>query len=239
MPEETNRSSDVSVGTPTKTSGFDLSPATAILIAGVLIAGAILFVNFGPAEPLAVPSEPVVEASVAPPSEDDHVIGSISAPIVLIEYSDFQCPFCAMIHPTLSRIVEESNGEVAWIYRHLPLESIHPEALPSALAAECIGEQLGNAGFWAFADDMFANQDGMNGAHYEALAQTLGADVAEFRSCIESQKYVSKIDAQAEDAQLSGGNGTPFTVIVAGDRQVPISGALPYAQIMAVINSVR
>ncbi len=218
---------------------FDLSPATAILIAGVLIAGAILFVNFGPAQPIAAPSEQVVEANVAPPGADDYVIGSVSAPIVLIEYSDFQCPFCSMIHPTLKRIVEESNGEVAWVYRHLPLESIHPEALPSALAAECIGEQLGSTGFWAFADDMFANQDGMSDARYEALAQTLGADVAQYRSCVESQKYLGKIDAQAQDAQLSGGNGTPFTVIVAGDKQVPISGALPYAQIKAVINSVQ
>jgi len=183
--------------------------------------------------------EPTVQANVPPPQAEDYIVGLPTAPIVLIEYSDFQCPFCSMIHPTLSRIVEESNGEIAWIYRHLPLESIHPQAYPSALAAECIGEQLGSTGFWAFADDMFADQQGMNSARYAALAGTLGANMAEFSACVESEKYATKIDAQAREAQASGGTGTPFTVVMAGDTQMPISGALPYAQIMSVINSVR
>ncbi|OGC84426.1 hypothetical protein A3F55_00405 [Candidatus Adlerbacteria bacterium RIFCSPHIGHO2_12_FULL_53_18] len=218
---------------------FELTPSVAILLAGVFVAGAILFVNLGPAQPTVAVEDPVVEANVAAPSASDHWIGSPEAPIVLVEYSDFQCPFCAMIHPTLQRIVEESGGEVAWVYRHLPLESIHPQALPSALASECIAEQLGNEGFWAFADDMFAEQSGMSEARYEALAGEFGADVAQYRACVESETYLSKIDAQALDAQANGGTGTPFTIVVAGERQVPISGALPYAQIMAVINSVR
>lgn len=219
---------------------FELSPSISILVAGVLIAGAIIFVNLNPSQQVALPQgEPTVQANVPPPQAEDYIVGLPTAPIVLIEYSDFQCPFCSMIHPTLSRIVEESNGEIAWIYRHLPLESIHPQAYPSALAAECIGEQLGSTGFWAFADDMFADQQGMNSARYAALAGTLGANMAEFSACVESEKYATKIDAQAREAQASGGTGTPFTVVMAGDTQMPISGALPYAQIMSVINSVR
>ena len=219
---------------------FELTPSVAILVAGVLIAGAILFVNSGPTQPIApVGGEPTVEANVLPPNAEDYRVGSPNASIVLVEYSDFQCPFCSIIHPTLQRIVNESNGEIAWIYRHLPLESIHPQALPSALASECIGEQLGQAGFWAFANNMFANQDGMSSARYEALAGQLGADLEQYNACFASQKYLSKVDAQALDAQSNGGTGTPFTVVVAGDTQVPISGALPYEQIMAVINSVR
>ncbi|MDZ4226263.1 MAG: thioredoxin domain-containing protein, partial [Patescibacteria group bacterium] len=115
---------------------FELSPSISILLAGVLIAGAVVFVNLNPSQPVAPVGEPTVEANVAPPQADDYIVGSPTAPIVLIEYSDFECPFCSMIHPTLKRIVEESNGEIAWIYRHLPLESIHPQAFPSALAAE-------------------------------------------------------------------------------------------------------
>ena len=219
---------------------FELSPSISILVAGVLIAGAIIFVNLNPSQQVALPQgEPTVQANVPPPQAEDYIVGLPTAPIVLIEYSDFQCPFCSMIHPTLSRIVEESNGEIAWIYRHLPLESIHPQAYPSALAAECIGEQLGSTGFWAFADDMFADQQGMNSARYAALAGTLGANMAEFSACVENEKYATKIDAQAREAQASGGTGTPFTVVMAGDTQMPISGALPYAQIMSVINSVR
>jgi protein-disulfide isomerase len=218
---------------------FDLTPSTAILVAGVLIAGAILFVNAGPAQPVAQGGETVARTSISAPTPADHRRGAADAPIVLVEYSDFQCPYCAMIHPTLARIVEESNGEIAWIYRHLPLESIHPEALPAALASECIAEQLGQSGFWAFADDMFTEKTQMNTARYEALAQTLGADVAAYKTCVESEKYAVKIETQALEAQNNGGTGTPFTVVVRGNTQVPISGALPYAQIMAVINSLR
>lgn len=225
---------------PEEQKKFELTPSIAILVAGVLIAGAIVLVNVGPTQPITAPlGEPTTEANVTPPNAEDHMVGSPSAPIMLVEYSDFQCPYCAMIHPTLKRIVEESNGEVAWVYRHLPLESIHPEALPSAIASECIAEQLGEEGFWAFADDMFASQQGMNSARYSTLAGQLGANVEQFNACVASEKYLSKIDTHALEAQANGGTGTPFTVVVAGDTQVPISGALPYAQIMAVINSLR
>lgn len=218
---------------------FELSPSLSILLAGVLIAGAIIFVNLHPAQPTVPAEEPTVQANVSAPSASDHIVGSPDAPIVLVEYSDFQCPYCAVIHPTLKRIVEESNGEIAWVYRHLPLASIHPQALPAALASECIAEQLGQNGFWAFADNMFADQSGMSATRYSAFAGQLGADVAQFNACVESKKYLSAIDTQAREAQSNGGTGTPFTVVVAGEEQIPISGALPYAQIMSVINSVR
>lgn len=218
---------------------FDLSPSTAILIAGVLIAGAILFVNYGPSQPVVAVEDPVAEAAISALGPSDHVLGSPDAPIVLVEYSDFQCPYCSVIHPTLKRIVEESNGQIAWAYRHLPLDSIHPQALPAAIASECMAEQLGNDGFWAFADDIFGDQNDMNEARYEVLAGTLGADATQFKACVESDKHLAKIEAQTIEAQSNGGNGTPFTVVMGKGKQIPISGALPYAQIMAVINSVR
>ncbi len=89
------------------------------------------------------------------PSASDHIIGSPTAPIVLVEYSDFQCPYCKMIHPSLKQIVSESNGGVAWVYRDFPLYQIHPEAENSANAAECIAAQLGNDAFWKFGDAIF------------------------------------------------------------------------------------
>src|SRR3989344_939049 len=92
---------------------------------------------------------------VRPPSAQDHIVGSPAAPIVLIEYSDFQCPFCSRVHPTLQRIVSESNGKISWVYRHFPLSSIHPQATPAANASECIAEQLGSDGFWKFAGIVF------------------------------------------------------------------------------------
>ncbi len=96
-----------------------------------------------------------VAATVRAPGESDHIIGSATAPIVLIEYSDYQCPFCKMIHPSLKQIVSEGNGSVAWVYRQYPLYQIHPQAIPSALAAECVAEQLGNTAFWTFTNTIF------------------------------------------------------------------------------------
>lgn len=93
--------------------------------------------------------------SIRPPSANDHIIGSATAPIVLVEYSDFQCPYCQMIHESLQKLVSESDGKIAWVYRHLPLYQIHPQAEPAANASECIAEQLGNQAFWQFANTIF------------------------------------------------------------------------------------
>jgi protein-disulfide isomerase len=218
-----------------ETKKFDISPAVAIIIAGFVIAAAIIFVGKFPA-PAGGVAQVAGGANVPAPSAEDHIKGSRSAPIVLIEYSDFQCPYCQRINPTLQQLVDESNGEIAWVYRHYPLESIHSEARPAALASECVAEQLGNDGFWEFANRVFADQGSMNAAQYLAIATELGANPAQYGGCVASNKYGAKIDAQSTEAQVSGGNGTPYTIIYAKGKQVPINGALPYAQIKSVID---
>ncbi len=96
-------------------------------------------------------------STIRPPSASDHIIGSPTAPIVMVEYSDFQCPYCQMIHPSLQKLVSESNGNIAWVYRNFPLYQIHPQAEPAANAAECIAEQLGNEGFWKYANTLLGS----------------------------------------------------------------------------------
>lgn len=103
-----------------------------------------------------LPKETV--AAIRPVTDADHIRGSSDAPITIIEYSDFQCPFCIRFHPTMLQVMAEYEGRVRWVYRHLPLTAIHPEAEPAALAAECAGELGGNDAFWQFADGLFANQ---------------------------------------------------------------------------------
>lgn len=225
---------------------FELSPSISILLAGVIIAGSIVFVNRYPSvQPAAaaVGQQPAIAASanVPAPSSADHSIGSATAPIALVEYSDFQCPYCQMIYPTLKKIVGESNGQIAWVYREFPLYQIHPQALPAANAAECITDQLGNDGFWKFADAIFSDQTKMGANYYAQLAQQFGANMTQFNSCIASQKFSSKITAQTTEAESNGGNGTPYTIVVntKTGKQYPISGALPYDQIMAVINQAK
>lgn len=87
-------------------------------------------------------------------SEEDHAIGAVDAPITIIEYSDLECPFCQRAHPTIQSLVKE-NSDVSWVYRHLPLEAIHPTARPLAEGSECAAELGGNDAFWAFIDKVF------------------------------------------------------------------------------------
>ena len=215
----------------------------AVLAAGVVIAAAILYVNYHPA-PAAALAEAGTQnlpanVNVSAPSADDHIIGDPKAPVVLIEYSDFQCPFCSLVYPTIKTIVQNSNGKIAWVMRNFPLSSIHPNANPAANAAECIAEQLGNDGWWKFADDVFASQESLGDAFYNGLAQKYGADMTKFKSCYAASKYQAKIDAQTLEAEQNGGQGTPYTVVYGNGKQVPVSGALPQAQFEAVIQQVQ
>ena len=219
---------------------FELSPSIAILITGVLVAGSILFVNLHPAQPVVAQAGDLpTSANVPAPNASDHIIGSLSAPIILVEYSDFQCPYCQMVYPTLKQLVDESNGQIAWVYREFPLTSIHPQAKPAALAAECITQQLGNDGFWKFADAIFADQTKMSPAYYAQLAAQFGADPTKFASCVSSAKYQSVLDQGTQEAEQNGGTGTPFTVVVGNGQQIPVIGAQPLANFESVINAVK
>lgn len=111
-----------------------------------------------------------------PINEDDFVYGDPDAPIAMVEYSDFECPYCSRFHPTAKQIVDDYPGQVKWIYKNFPLSSIHPSAQSAAEAAECAAEQGGNEAFWAYGDLLFQNQQALNKATYLKLAQQLGLE---------------------------------------------------------------
>ncbi len=222
---------------------FELTPSVSILIAGIIIAGAIVYTNSRPA-PVAVADTAggaVASAHVPVPSSSDHIIGSLTAPIVLVEYSDFQCPYCQMIYPSIKQIVSQSNGQIAWVMREFPLYQIHPNAMPGADAAECIAEQKGSDAFWKFADTVFADQTKISPEYFAQLAQGLGVNMVTYNSCVSSHKYAARINQETADAEQSGGNGTPYTVVIntKTGKQYPISGALPLAQLQAVIDQAK
>lgn len=219
----------------------------AVLIAGAMIAGAIMYAPGGFATPqggsvAAVPGnqQPSSVAQAKEVSEKDHILGNPDAEITLIEFSDFQCPFCSSLHPTLAQIVSESNGEINWVYRHFPLNSIHAEATPAALASECVAKYAGNNAFWKFADEVFKNQQQLGTPLYEKLAKSAKVSPKDFASCMTSKDTAAHITENLEDAVASGGQGTPYVVIVnkKGEKSA-FSGALPYAQIIAEIDRAR
>ncbi len=158
-------------------------------------------------------------AVLAPVTEDDHIIGNLNkAKVVLVEYSDFECPFCSRHHPTMQNLVEKYGDDIAWVYRHFPL-SFHPEALPAALASECAAEQ---GGFEEFMNAMFDNQDKLGDDFYVEVADGIGLDVSDFTECYESDAYADAVDEDLASGKAAGVSGTPATFV----NGVLISGAV-------------
>ena len=128
-----------------------------IVVAGGLIAGALFFVNSGKPTGPADPGQGQVLENIRGVQADDHILGNPEAEIILVEYSDPECPFCKQFHETLHQIISEygSSGKVAWVYRHFPIEQLHPKATKEAESLECAAEQGGNEMFWKFTDKVY------------------------------------------------------------------------------------
>ena len=174
--------------------------------------------------------------TLAAVTKDDHIRGDLSkAKVVMVEYSDFQCPYCGKHDPTMQQIMKDYGDDVAWVYRHFPL-SFHPNAEPTALASECASEQ---GKFWEFSDAMFAGQSAnLSGdadtadAFVQKTAKSLGLDMTKFNDCVDSAKYQSVIDDDQASGQNAGVNGTPATFI----NGTLVSGAVPYTSMKKIID---
>lgn len=170
-------------------------------------------------------------------SDDDYIRGDEDAPITIIEYSDFECPYCERFHPTMLQVMDEYEGQVRWVFRHFPL-SFHPNAVPAGLAAECAGEQ-GNDYFWTMGDKLFENRANLGDSVYTSIATELGLNMTQFNDCMASEKYVDKIEKQAQEGAAAGVTGTPGSFVIDQDgNAIPIKGALPFSSVAAAIDSV-
>lgn len=223
-----------------------LIPA-AIVIAGILIAVSLYFApnkldNTGQD---VLGNQPIGDEFVVgdfkPVTSSDHILGDISAPVKIVEYSDLECPFCASFHPTLQKVLEEFKGEVAWVYRHFPLDSIHTKARREAEASECAAELGGNDAFWRYVDRLFVvtpSNDGLLENQLFEIANYIGLDSKTFKACLESGKYSEKIEKDVQDAISSGGRGTPHTIVISPNgKKFPIQGAQPYDIVKATIET--
>lgn len=168
--------------------------------------------------------------------ENDHIFGNPDAPVTIVEYSDYECPFCARFHPTVARIVEEFDGQVRWVYRNFPLNSIHPQADPAARAAECVARLAGNDAFWQFGNLLFNNQSSLGTALYEQGAAQFGVSSSDLASCMQSAEVIARVNQDLAEATTAGGRGTPFSIIISPDgSHFPFDGALPYEQVKPLV----
>ena len=203
----------------------------AIIVAGVIIAAAIIFgpQNNAPAQvaaPLGAMDAPAAqeEGGVFPDlaidvRKTDHILGNPDADVFIVEYSDIDCPFCGRLHPTLEDLVEERD-DVAWIYRHFPLENLHPEAKDKAVMTECVAKHAGEDAFWDYLAGLITGSDVMTYADYGVTADQIAA-------CEEDEDILAKVAEDMALAVASGGTGTPHSVVSNEIGGFAVSGALP------------
>lgn len=191
----------------------------------------------------AVPSNPQ-EVRIRPVGETDHIRGNPNAEVVIVEYSDTECPFCKQFHTTLQTVMEKygRDGRVAWVYRHFPLDQLHPTARKEAEALECAGELGGNEGFWAYTDELYSvtpSNNRLDMAELPRIASRVGLDVTQFNTCLDSGRHADKVERDYQDAVAAGGRGTPYSVILTRDGQrIPVSGAVPASALELQIDSL-
>jgi protein-disulfide isomerase len=212
-----------------------LTVPLAIALGGIIVAVAV-YVSMPKTSPIGAGNP----ALVRPITSTDHILGNPAAPVMIVEYSDFDCEYCKDFHTTLHQVIADAgvNGKVAWVFREFPLTEIHPNALPHARAAECIAKVVGNDTFWKFANSLFANQP-VEPARYGALAQAAGVSGDAFAACYAdaAASVDTRIMADRENALAVGAQGTPYSLIlVAGKPPVVMDGAYPYDAVKQLVD---
>ena len=236
-----------------------LNIPTAIIIAGAIIAGSIIY-TMKPAgsenqQAGAIGSK---QSEVKPVTEKDHILGNPNAKIKIIEYSDPACPYCKVFHNTMRRIINEygKSGDVAWVYRHFPIDKpgtrpdggiLHPNAGHEAEAMECAGAIGGNDKFWAYTNRLYEitpsvtgdSPDGLDQKELPKIAEYAQIDVAEFKTCLDSGRYKDKVEAQYLDGLNIGIEGTPSSIMITpSGKKIPIAGAQPYESVKSAIDAI-
>ncbi|MDO8617341.1 MAG: DsbA family protein [Candidatus Uhrbacteria bacterium] len=174
--------------------------------------------------PAAQPVRPVDE-------KIDHIIGAKKAKVTLIEYSDFECPFCKRHLPSIQQALKDFSQDVRVVYRHFPLNSIHPLAQKAAEGSECAAKLGGNDAFWKMHDKIFEKSPDIGSDVLVSLASEMGLDQAKFKSCLDSGEMRTRVDADAATGEEAGVQGTPATFV----NGKLIGGAVPYTALKAAI----
>lgn len=188
-------------------------------------------------------TKPVNEDAVSPVTEDDHVRGNIDAPITIIEYSDLECPFCKRFHSTLQQVVEAYGNDVSWVYRHFPLVGLHQKAHIEAVASECAASLGGNDAFWGFVDQFFTLSPSNDGTDLDSvfplIVENIGISETAFEECVADERFAEQVDADTSEATASGGQGTPWNVVIGpDDTMYGVSGAWSFEQMSALIDTL-
>ncbi len=177
--------------------------------------------------------------------EKDHVRGKVDAPFSLIEYSDFECPYCKRFHGTARTFIER-NPEVNWVYRNFPLDFHNPWAQREAEAAECVAALAGNDVYWSYIDAIFENTQSNGkglrpGVSLRQLATERGVDGSQFDDCVKSGRFRPRIASELENGNAAGVTGTPgnFLRHNATGQVIAVPGAQPLDQLERALDALK
>ncbi len=177
------------------------------------------------------PAEAIVDLSVDVDPERDHIRGPADAPVTLVEYGDFECPYCGRAEDVVRELLSDF-GDVRYVWRHLPLTDVHPRAQLAAEAAEAAAEQ---GAFWEMHDLLFEHQDALRPSELEGYAGALGLDADRLAEELRSHAHAARVADDVDSADLSGVSGTP-TFFVNGRRH---HGAYDVAGLSASVRAAR
>jgi protein-disulfide isomerase len=224
------------------------SPAIpiAIVFGFGLIALAIYFSGLGSKtipqnQPTA--AAPVETGKIRPVDSTDYIKGNPNAPILVVEYSDYDCPFCKNFHETMNRVMDEYGitGKVAWVYRQFPLSQLHPNAERISQTAHCVGELGGNDAFWKFSDLIFEERNLNEPTNITKLpdyAVQVGVKEADLIACLDSGRHKKTVNDSLQDGFQAGIKGTPKSFVIVGNQMAPIDGAQPYGVVKQAIDNL-
>lgn len=170
----------------------------------------------------------------------EHIRGNKNAKIALIEYSDYDCPFCQRFHEDAKKAMQEREGDVMWVYRHFPITTLHPDAMKKSEASECVAELGGEEKFWSFTDALYERKPAIS--EMSNLAEQIGVDRAQFDECFASGRHIAKIEEQMAKGAAAGVTGTPgnFVVNLTSEwKKLKLRGAVPAEEVIEYIDLVK
>lgn len=186
-----------------------------------------------------------IKQSIRPIDANDHFIGNSKARVVLVEYSDTECPFCRTFHKTMQTLMQEygKDGKLAWVYRHFPIAELHSKAPKEAEALECAGELGGNSKFWEYTNKLYdetPSNNGLEESKLSKIALDVGLDTKKFNLCIESSEFAPRVESDVVNAKELGGLGTPYSILIdtKNNEYYPIEGAFPYSDLKNIIDMI-
>lgn len=226
----------------------------AIIIAGVLIGagfwiGGRAKVNTpstpAPSSARDISSSASLKQSLRPIDANDHVLGNANARIVIVEYSDPECPFCKNFHSTMKRIMQDygKDGKVAWVYRHYPIDELHKKSFKESIAMECAAALGSESSFWEYANKLYEitpSNDGLDPLELPKIASAVNVPTDKFNTCLTAGEFDARVSADIQNAKELGILGTPYSILIDTKTQdyYPLEGAYPYDQLKTAIDLI-